>query len=229
MKIIFGNFGDNTLALMQWALDQKLTGLSVISVDTGWAAEGWLLRVEKAQTWARANGFHVERLTSSLDFASMVRDRGQFPSQKFQWCAGFLKGLPLISYLDQVDPLCQAEILLGSRRADSRLRHDLPEIIEDSEHYGGRTVHYPLCKMSNHDRDALVKKTGFELLKGRSLECQPCIHSSHSAREKMAEADQARLQKLETDIAVEILLPETGSAGIEQFDLGCGAPYACGE
>lgn len=229
MKILFGNYGDNFMALLQWAVEAGLCDAVVVSIDTGWAAQGWHERVQQAQMWAREQGFSVERIAAAPSFPALVKDRGQFPSQKFQWCAGFLKGLPLLYFLDQQDPLCEAQIYLGSRLADSKLRTDLPSEIPDSEHYGGRRVIYPLSKLSHIERDALVKSTGFELLNGRSLECQPCIHCAKNDIEKMAPQDQCRLSTLEHEVNASFLLPDNGSASIEEFDLGCGAPYACGE
>jgi len=213
---------------MSWACQQSLRLCTVVHVDTGWAAEGWDARVTRCEAWAVSHNMAVKTLSPPQDFAAQVRDRRQFPSRKFQWCAGFLKGLPMLTWLDEVDPGCEATILLGSRRADSRARYDLPERIDNSEHFGGRSVWYPLYDSDDTQRDALVKATGLDILSHRSLECAPCIHASYQEMALLSDKDRARLTQLEADIHSQMMV-DYNESSLESLDMGCGAPYACGE
>ena len=225
MYIISGNYGDNTLALIQWAKEAALAPVTVVHIDTGWAAQSWQAHVSAGQALVQRYDFTPTTITAKHSFEALVHDRGRFPSQKFQWCAGFLKGLPLLAWLDEIDPDYQATLLLGARRADSRVHTDLPEWLEESEHHGGRRVHYPLYKHDTPARDALISKTGLPILGHRSLECDPCIHS---ARQSLSPASQSRLAALEAKIGEPMALPATDPS-LEQFDMGCGMPYGCGE
>jgi hypothetical protein len=253
LLVIFGHFADNTIALMQWAHQQNINNIVVANVDTGWAAPEWQARVEIAQNFARSLGFKAVTLKAKASFSEMVLDRQQFPSQKFQWCAGFLKGLCLLEWLDEVDAFCEATMMLGSRRDDSRARQLLSEFIDSSEHYGERKVWYPLFDHSNVQRDQLVQAAGFECLYRRSLECEPCIHSDTRELANLSIDARQRLGELEvkTDATmfaqpIESLCAscpksakkitrtfphahEHGNPELENFDMGCGAPYVCGE
>ena len=242
MNIIFGNFGNQTIALIQYAHEQAFNDVYVISVDTGWAAETWQSRVEQGEALARQYGFKVVRLSSKASFADLVRDRQQFPSKKFQWCAGFLKGLPLLDWLDQHDSACEATIILGKRRADSRANAKLTEFIDESEHYGERRVWHPLYKYDDSEFAALIERAGFEVLEHRSLECDPCIHNTSSDFRRMSDSDIKRLRNLEVEVhKLMFREPIDGMVGNahyyasedenkeEQFYMGCGSPFACGE
>ena len=127
MNIIFGNYGNQTLAAIQWVFEAKLSDVSVVSVSTGWAAAEWLPHVAAAEAFADRCGFKVVRLASKPDFSELIADRQGFPSTQFQWCAGFLKGLVLLDWLDEQDRRGQATLIFGKRRRDSRANFDLPE------------------------------------------------------------------------------------------------------
>ncbi|MGB6976204.1 MAG: phosphoadenosine phosphosulfate reductase family protein [Gammaproteobacteria bacterium] len=250
MHIIFGNYGNNSIALIQWAYENKLTEVSVVHVETGWAAQEWAEQVQRGQTLARRYGFTPITLAAPATFQQLVLDRGRFPSHKFQWCAGFLKGLPLIEWLDEVDASATATILLGSRRADSRARMQLPEFIESSEHFGERRIWHPLFKQDDLTRNALIQRAGIEVLAHRSLECDPCIHSQIGDLQRLSLGTCQRVANLEKQVQQPLFAPETfGNAqnieqavvwakqqprmtdthSLEKFDLGCGAFFACGE
>jgi len=91
---VFGNFGNNTIALIQWCVEARLNDVVVVHVETGWAADTWERRVSKAMAYIKESGFDSVLLKPKATFQEMVIDRRHFPSPKFQWCAGFLKGLP---------------------------------------------------------------------------------------------------------------------------------------
>lgn len=247
MNLIFGNYGNQTIAAVQWALEAQLTDVYVISVDTGWAASEWQVQVNAAEAFAKQCGFQVVRLHSKPKFDALMQDRREFPSTKFQWCAGFLKGLALLDWLDEYDKKGLATIILGKRRADSRANFDLAEYIEESEHYGDRKVWYPLYKTDDVEFERLITASGLELLSHRSLECDPCVNSYGADLARVSEDTMSRTHKLEQsvgktmfEIPIETMVKQARANlkaepaksrkySAEMFDMGCGSPFACGE
>jgi 3'-phosphoadenosine 5'-phosphosulfate sulfotransferase (PAPS reductase)/FAD synthetase len=248
MKFIFGNYGDNTLALIEWLHSRDLSqdvqdNILVINVDTGWSAGSWQERVVQCQALVTRYGYEHITLKPKLTFAELVQDRQEFPTSKYQWCPIFLKGLPVINFLEEVDSGCEGVILLGSSRSDSRARYQLPEYIHDSEHYGGRLVWHPLHDKSRADKHALIMQTGIPILNSRSFECHPCIHSTCSELKTLDPETISKVSLLEEEVAQTflharfphqplqeiILQPADSEAGMERFDAGCGSHFACGE
>ena len=249
MQIIFGNYGNNTIALIQWAHLHQKNNVYVVHVETGFAASEWQTQVKKGQALAKRYHFNAIALQANPGLPEMILDRKRFPSSQFQWCVSFLKGLPFLQWLDQMDSSCEAEIWLPSRRADSRARVHLPEAIENSDYYGGRKVVYPLSRIDHHERDALVANSGLELLTHRSLECDPCIHSQLTDFSRLSEDTISRVAALECQLQRPMFNAKhfNGNEGIrtvvkwahlqnkelennlETYDMGCGAVYACGE
>jgi len=159
MNIIFGNFGAGTIALIQWAYENKLPDVLVVSIETSWADEAWADTVEKCESYSRSCGFNVERIKPPESFSEYVLERKSFPNYKFQTCAIHLKGLTFLSYLNKKDPECKATILLGRRRVDSQLSADLPETVESSSHYGERKLWHPLYTHGEKGFLELIDKT----------------------------------------------------------------------
>lgn len=227
---------------MQALIEKSLTEIHFIYVETGWAAASWATRVSACADYARKQGVVVHVLSAQATFAEMVIDRKQFPSRKFQWCAGFLKGLAILTHLDELDPGCEAYIVSGKRRLDSRRYANLPEFEQQDDLYQGRTLWYPLWQTAHEEFSALIKRTGFSLLPHQSLECSPCIHANLNELNNLDAQSLQRLEKLEQQINQTMFqqpitqlakLSEEGKPqenwGLEQFDLGCGAPWGCGE
>lgn len=251
MNIIISNYGDDSMALLQWAYEHQVLNVTVISIDTGWAAESWAARVEEGEAWVRRLGFTPVRLHSAKTFAALVSDRQQFPSRKYQWCVSLLKALPIMDYLEQHDPHCTATILLAKRRSASRLYRDIPEYIEESDMHGERRVWHPLYLLTIAERDALIERAGFPVLHHRSLECDPCIHNTPDDFARLADADQQKLEALETAVGkpcfalqgdadhnhirqlcqhyAQALGKSTRTHYNESFDMGCGSHWACGQ
>lgn len=239
MYIVFGNYGNQTLALIQWLISAQLADVTVVSVDTGWADETWLKHVVQVENYARQQGFKVERLRAEPNFADLMRERGQFPSQKFQWCASFLKGLPFIEWLDKVDPRNETCILLGKRRLDSRANIDLPERISKSEHYGEREVWHPLFDCPDEKFIKLIAATGFSLLSHRSLECDPCVNSRDDDFLRLCATTVAKTEKLEHELGKNLFskpisdmvknAKPCAANSTDKFNMGCGSPFVCGE
>lgn len=241
MHIIFGNYGDNTIALIQWAKKKSLANVTVINVATGWGDASWQEHVATGKAFARKYFFKTVTLTPQKSFEELIKEQKSFPNQKYQWCPTFLKAVPLLNWLEQHDPSNQAIIMLGSRRADSRARFELPEFIDASEYYGERKVWYPLYATSNEDRDALIKEAGFEVRNTRSFECNPCIHKHYNdfntldlstvftIAELEAELNQTFFDRGIVGAIADAANLAPADTGLEGFDLGCGGRYACGE
>ena len=237
---IIGNFGDPSVALLQWVIESGLEDVTFLAVDTSWSAKGWDKRVSQCRQYAEKNEVAVEILQAKQSFSEMVSERRQFPSVKFQWCAGFLKGLILNEFLDEADPFCEAVLLFGKQAVGSRSNQLLTEKIEESEHYDGRTLLFPLLGHSSEQLTSLIKKTGLGELNHRSLECEPCIHASLQDFSRMHADDITRLAGLEKAIGKSMfennIIEMNQNNSIEQplsyqeqFDMGCGSVWGCGE
>jgi hypothetical protein len=244
--IIFGNYGNETIALIQWAHEHELANVSVVHTHTGWAAEHWHSRIAEGVALAERYQFKTVELTSKKTFEELIMLRKSFPSQKFQWCAGFLKGLSFLEWLDSVDPACEALIILGHRRVQSLKQQNLLEFIEASEHYGERRVWYPLFNHSDENRDALISKTFLKTLSHRSLECDPCANNTTMDFLSLSDNDAEKTSLLEKKINKNMFELNEVSFGIKeiiqqmknenkygtlnknQYPVGCGTPFACG-
>lgn len=248
MYFIFGNYGDNTIAILHWAYLNQLNDVIVIHINTGLGSSCWKTRVTKGIQLAEQYGFKTKELKPTHDFPTLIRDRHDFPTAKYNWCSTFLKALPFLSFLDEVDEQGEGVIILGSRRDDSRARQNLPEFIEESEHYGDRKIWFPLFNATQKERDRLITEAGFEILNRRSFECQPCIHSRVSELVHLENDKKVVIEDLEKDIGVPMFharfanvpiaqlvnnTPQKTTPAVhnqlENFDMGCGAKYACGE
>lgn len=208
MNVLVSNLGDDSIALIQWAYDDKLSDCYVVYVHTGFEAYHWQERINKAATWVQSLGFTFVPITPEHTLIDMMKARNRFPSKKFQWCSSFIKGLPLLDWLDKHDEDGQAVILLANRRSMSYVQAKLPETEEESEFYGERAVWYPLVTYTQSQRDELIKKTPFEIRYQRSLECQPCIHSTLYDLAQLSESEIQRVEHLEHRLSAPFFHPE---------------------
>lgn len=236
MYIILGNFGNHSLAAMQFLLEKQLHPIYFVSIETGWAAPSWSEHVTPRVNYAHHQGVQVHQLSSLQTFSEMVLDRKQFPSQKFQWCASFLKGITILNFLDEYDPSGEAIIVSGKRQADSRRYSDLKEYDLEHEIYQGRTLWHPLAKASDKEFLSLITRTGFQPLSHPSLECNPCIHMNTTQLKQVEDLSLKRLSTLENQVGCTMFptksLPSVGPKEplfLSQFDLGCGSIWNCGE
>ena len=231
------NYGDESIALIQAfyqnpAWHSQFKKVKVVYVETGWAAAHWPLRVRQGESFAINCGFEVIHLYSKEDFAQLAIERKDFPSQKFQWCAGFLKGLPLIEWLDSNDPA--GEWLIALPKRQSLYRKVILEKIPECEFHGDRQVWHPLLNYTDEDRDKLVIAAGFNPIGRRSLECEPCVNSTGSEHASMHELDKLKLHSLELKIGKKlkpIPLNQTSQSQqpqMQSFSMGCGDPFGCG-
>jgi hypothetical protein len=190
MYVIPCNYGVESLALIEWMRQNGYTDVHCLYVDTGWAAPGWPERVKQAEEWVRSIEFHAKTLFPKRNFEELMIEQKKFPTSKFQWCASFLKGLPILEYLDfDLDPEMQATVVLALRRSAARSLVNLQEFVESSEHYNGRKIWHPLYEHTTAAVDALAKSVGvgkpfFFMAEAtrsrRSLECCVCVNGSRS-------------------------------------------------
>lgn len=218
MKVISASYGNDSIALIQWAYEQGLRGAYVVFIDTGWAGEGWMARVDRCETWVASLGFVPVRIVPRVQFEELIRDRKGFPNQRYQWCSGQLKGVPFLEWIDEADPECKATVMIGKRREESQERADTPEFIDASEYHGGRRVHHPLYLHTEKARDSLIRRAGFEVLPHRSKECDPCVNANRDDMRSLAESDIAKVANLESDTGKTMFRPKRhgGAKGIEQ-------------
>jgi 3'-phosphoadenosine 5'-phosphosulfate sulfotransferase (PAPS reductase)/FAD synthetase len=197
--VISASYGNDSIALLQFAKDAGLKNVHVVYCDTGWAHPDWAERVHVGQKLARSFGFTPHVVQGEFTFESMVRMKKGFPSQKMQFCSGILKIIPFNDFMEKLDPAKQAVVIIGKRRAESRNRANTPEFISVDKHQEGRKVWHPLYKHSDADRDSLIKKAGFDVLPHRSLECCPCVNANRQDLRMTPESQLNKLRKLEAE------------------------------
>tara|TARA_B110000879_G_C11149150_1_gene503779 strand:- start:1138 stop:1833 length:696 start_codon:yes stop_codon:yes gene_type:complete len=231
MNVLIANYGNASLAMIQWAIETKLDKVVVLSVDTGWQSSHWQTHLTHVFNFLENKGIAFQHLNSQKTFEECVIDRGSFPSKKFQWCASFLKGLPLNDALDVLDIHCKATLHLAKMRVTSRANQSLLSG-EISEHYQDRALNYPLLADSFEERDALIKRAGFDVMAHNSQECMPCIHADKSDWQRMSAIDVERLTSLQTNINQKMFiepLSNKANDNTQHYDMGCGNVWGCGE
>lgn len=218
MNVISSSYGNDSVAMIQWAHEAGLPDVHVLFIDTGWAATGWLDRVSKAEEWVKSLGFNAVRLTPEVQFEELMRSKKGFPSQRYQWCSVHLKGVPFLGWIDEADKECKATVLIGKRRDESPERADTAEFIASSEYHGGRRVWHPLFLHTDADRNALLKRAGFEPLPHRSRECSPCINSNRADLRLLDETDIAKVEALESEVGKTMFRParHNGAVGVRK-------------
>lgn len=169
MNVISASYGNDSIALIQWAHEECLRDVTVVYCDTGWAAPGWDRRVKKGEKLATSYGFGTVRV-QSMGMAELIRIKKGCPGNAQQFYMAYLKGIPFLKWIDEVDIKNEAIVSIGKRRAESKARAETPEFVRNSEYHGGRTIWHPLFNHSNDQRDELVKRAGIKLLPHRSQE-----------------------------------------------------------
>jgi len=226
--VIHSNYGDESIALVQWAFEQGLNA-TVVSIDTGWAAEAWQQRVQRGQRHAEDCGFQVERLISKITFSEAVLGRCAFPSSQFQWCTGLLKGLPFLDWLEAIDGAGDVIVLLAKRKTAALAHLTLKEWVEVCEYHGDRTVWHPLFDLPDDERDALLERAKFTPLGHRSLECEPCINSTAKDMARLSIKDSQKLRSLEKEIGASWgTPPKAPQKYLDLFYRSCGNHFGCG-
>lgn len=215
---ISSSYGNDSVAMIQWAHEQRLQGVSVVFVDTGWSAPGWLDRVAKMEAWVQSLGFVVVHLKAEVGFEDLMVQKKGFPSQRYQWCSAMLKGIPFLNWIDDADPDCSSVVMIGKRREESQERADTEEFIESSEYHGERKVWHPLYLHTNKMRDELLERAGVNPLPHRSKECAPCVNANRGDLRQLTESDIARVEALETAVGKTMFRPKRhgGAKGIRR-------------
>ena len=203
--VIFVSYGNDSVALIQWAHEQTLQDVAVVFTDTGWAADGWMPRVEKCEAWVRSLGFTPHR-TNSIGFRQLARDKKGFPTQRYQWCSNILKIEPGRRWLDKHDPDCRAVCVIGVRREESEDRSDFPEWTLRSENHGGRILIAPFAAFTADDRNAIIIRAGFDVLPHRSRECK-CINANRMDMRGFTGLDWAEIGDVEREIGKPMYRP----------------------
>ncbi len=122
--VIFASYGNDSIALIQWAHENRLQDVHVVYSDTGWAACYWPARVAVAEQWVRDLGFTPHRIKSE-GMAALVERKKAWPrggGKKYQFCTWALKVEPALRWLAENDPECEAICLNGVRREESQAR-----------------------------------------------------------------------------------------------------------
>ena len=180
MYVIFASYGNDSIALIQWAKDNNLKDVTVVYSDTGWSSSWWPERVKKAEKWVERLGFNHSR-TNCEGMIGLIKRKKAWPrggGGKFQFCTEALKKEPARRWLDENDPEKEATCLTGIRRSESRNRATAPEWVECSPDHGDRELWQPLVRHETRDRNQLVEKSPFEILPYKSKECWPCVNAN---------------------------------------------------
>lgn len=194
-NIIIANYSIHSLALISWAKQNLSKDFCVLSVDTGFASSDWQGYLDEVFKWLKVSNVNYYHLKSENSFQELVKARKQFPSQQFSWCAGFLKGITLLTKIDEIDPDCEAAILL-SHRKDLSTVSSLLKNIDEEEKYDFRELKYPLIDKTLNDIESYTTNLAFKPA-FRSRECQPCIHFTKKEFESMTTLDRQKVIQLE--------------------------------
>jgi len=199
MNVISSSYGNDSVALIQWAHEQNLPDVTVAYCDTGWSAPYWPQRVIEGERLAKSYGFKTVQC-KSLGMPELVRMKKGWPGNGQQFCTAHLKGLPFLQWIDEADPTVQAVVLIGKRRAESEARKDTPEFIESSPYHGGRKIWHPLYQFSDEQRNELLGRAGFTPLPHRSRECNPCVNANRGDFLRLTPGEIERVNDLEVEI-----------------------------
>jgi 3'-phosphoadenosine 5'-phosphosulfate sulfotransferase (PAPS reductase)/FAD synthetase len=202
--VLFASYGNDSVALIQWAHEQGLQGLHVAYSDTGWAAPWWADRLAAGEAWAQSLGFATHRIGSE-GMHGLVRRKKAWPrggGGKYQFCTEALKERPAVEWMAQHDPAREATCMVGVRRAESANRANWPEWTQSSEKHDGRELWAPLVRHTDAMRDALVARTPLPLLATRSKECWPCANANKGELKHMDGPSIARVQLIELEAGI---------------------------
>jgi len=211
MFVISSSGGNDSVAMIQWAIEQKLPDVHVTFCDTGWSAPGWMVRIDKVHAYAEAHGMKTH-IVKSIGMHDLVRTKKGFPGNAQQFCTAHLKGVPFLEWIDEEDKECKAVVMVGKRRAESEARKATPEYVYDSDYHGGRTLWHPLYLHTDADRNELLSRSGFEALPHRSLECNPCVNANRSDFLRLTPGEIERVNELEVEIGKPMFRPKRFSA-----------------
>lgn len=203
-RVIFASYGNDSVALIQWAHENHLLDVTVVYTNTGWAAHKWADRVQRGRAWAESLGFNTLEIPS-MGMHALVRMKQAWPrggGGRFQFCTEHLKEAPALAWLDQVDQNKEAICMVGIRREESDNRATFPEWTEESEKHGGRMLHAPLVRHTEAQRNELILRTPMEILPHRSKECWPCVNARKQEIRAMDEDAIERVEAIEMEAGI---------------------------
>lgn len=204
MRVLFTSYGNDSVALIQFAKDAGWTDVVALHTDTGWAADGWPARVLQGEEWVRSLGFTAARTTGE-SMEQLVERKKAWPrggGGKFQFCTEALKEKPALDWLAEHDPEGDAICSTGVRREESPNRTNAPEWVHDSPNHGGRDLHQPLVRHTEAMRNLLIAKTPMQLIAGRSKECYPCANMNKGELKWLDEPAIIRVEAIERRMGI---------------------------
>ncbi len=57
MQVLFCSYGNDYIALIQWAHENRIPDVTCLYSDTGWASKEWPERVTRGEALAKSYGF----------------------------------------------------------------------------------------------------------------------------------------------------------------------------
>lgn len=203
--------GNDSVAMIQMAhelrLDILMGGISVIYIDTGWAASWWEGRVNEIKALCENYSFSFDRIREGHTFESLMLSRKGFPMPGKTWCSYELKGRVFNEYCERIDPDGEAFVAIGKRRDESHARRDTPEWVLGSDRHGDRVVWRLLAYVVKNERDALIRRSGLQVLPHRSQECSPCINANRADLLALGEYEIERTARLEREVGKNMFRP----------------------
>lgn len=209
--------GNDSVAMTQYMVE-TIPDLNAIAIycNTGWASEEWPDRVEKFMNYCKMNKIDfIEIMSSKGGMEQMVVKKQMFPVAGSKWCTQQLKIIPFNHAMEIIDPNCETTICVGIRRAESATRRTFPEFSTDEN---GREKWAPIVCLNESERNELIERAGFDVLKSRSKECSPCIHANRTDLLTTSEYSIKRLEKLELSFGAYFFNPidRMGAEGIRE-------------
>jgi 3'-phosphoadenosine 5'-phosphosulfate sulfotransferase (PAPS reductase)/FAD synthetase len=201
MNIVFSSGGNDSMATVQWCIEQGLEDIVVAYSDTKWSADSWIERMGKVKEYLETNSCEFAVIESE-GFPNLVRRKKGFPANGMAFCSMELKIAPAMKWLDEIDPDKKAVCYTGVMQLESENRKNWPKVIESSPNHGGRKLVSPLAEMSLDQRDELLTRSGFEILPHRSLECSPCVNANIKDLQQMDHKDLIKVKNLEVEMGV---------------------------
>lgn len=199
MYFLFTSGGNDSVALIQWARENKLQDVHVVFSHTGWAHPDWKNRLEEVENWVKQIGFKYHE-THSIGMRQLVLNHKGWPRQGIQFCTSELKIAPSIKLMTELDLWKEATVLIGVRREESENRKNFPEFTKNSFAHDGRDCWAPLVEYDEAARDELLFHCGFTPLKHRSRECFPCINENRAGLKQLDEATILKVETLEKEM-----------------------------
>ncbi len=215
--IIFASGGNDSVALVQWAHEERMTHVNVAYSNTGWAATWWPLRMVKFQAWVESLGFIYHEIPSE-GMESLIVWKKAWPANKPKFCTFELKIKPAQAWLDKIDPAKDAICMVGVRREESAERRNWPRNIDRSESHGGRVLFSPLVEYTEAERNELILRAGYTVLPHRSKECSPCVTANRADFRLLEEPEIDRVRRNEASTGRNMFRPHRfqGAKGIDE-------------